>query len=274
MSKKETIVNHGLIYRRKSDDFVAGVSSTIKYEVRNPSGNWLPYANVIMKEKQWFPNFDTFACVSFSANNLCEMQIMHQTAQQVNFSDRFLAKMSGTTSEGNYLYIVGDTLRNIGGVLEEEWPKPPEATATWASYYSAIPQFVIDRAKKQFRDKYKIETEWVGNTADALRYHLKHAPLQFVIPGHAIAGIILAVDNNNVSFLDTYDPYIKTIPITRLTDVYKILLTCKEKNMSQIKTQAKGQSRRLALEASSIEEWVALCKVYGKDPNIIEETVN
>lgn len=265
--------NHGLLYRRKSDDFVAGVNSKVGYQVRNPTGNWLPYANILLKEKQWFPKFDTMGCVSFSANSLCEIQIMHQTNQQVNFSDRFLAKMSGTTPEGNYLYLVGDTLRNIGGVLEEEWPKPPETTATWASYYSEIPQFVIDRAKKQFRDKYKIETEWVGNTADAIRYHLKHAPLQFVIPGHAIAGIMLAADNNKVSYLDSYDPYIKTIPIANLTDVYKILLTVKGEKMSQIKTQAKGASRRIVLEASDINEWLALCKIYGKDPATVEETV-
>ena len=43
--------------------------------------------------------------------------------------------------------------------------------------------------------------------------------------------------------------------------------------MSQIKTQSLGASRRLILEAGTIEEWIALCKVYGTDPNIVDEKV-
>lgn len=43
--------------------------------------------------------------------------------------------------------------------------------------------------------------------------------------------------------------------------------------MAQIKTQAKGPERRIILAAANKAEWEALCKVFGKDPNAIEETV-
>lgn len=43
--------------------------------------------------------------------------------------------------------------------------------------------------------------------------------------------------------------------------------------MAQIKSQAKGASRRIVLEAADLTEWTVLAKVYGKDPNIPEETV-
>lgn len=227
--------NHGVIYRRKSTDWIAGKVGAIVYEVRLPSGDWSPFANHIRKEKQWFPKFDTMGCVSFSANSLCEMQILQQTGIEVNFSDRFLAKMSGTTPQGNWLYIVGDTLRIVGCVLEEEWPVPPnEATMTWDEYYAQVPMFVLNRAKPQFLDKYTIQTEWVDPTPANIQKHLKHAPLQFVIPGHAIAGIMLSATDSHFTYLDTYDPFIKTAPFSTLTDVYKILLTVKNKDMAKV----------------------------------------
>jgi hypothetical protein len=52
------------------------------------------------------------------------------------------------------------------------------------------------------------------------------------------------------------------------------LITIKGDNMAQIKSQAKGASRRIVLEAANLEEWKVLCKVYGKDPSVAEEVVN
>lgn len=216
------IKNHGVILGRKRSDFVAGA---LPYEVRNPSGDWTPY--LVRAEKQWYPRFDTMACVSFSANTLCEMQIKQQTGVEVNFSDRFLAKMSGTTKQGNWLYLVGDTLRKIGGVLEEEWPVPP-GDFGWDDYYTPIPQFVIDRAQKQFRDLYDIGTEWITRSAEEIAKHLKHAPLQVVIPGHAVAGYIISAQGDEVTYFDTYDPFIKKARLSDIQDVYKILLTVKK----------------------------------------------
>jgi len=223
--------NHGVIIGRKKSDWIAG---SIPYQERNPSGDWTPY--LVRAEKQWYPTFDTQACVSFSANTLCEIQIKQQTGVEVNFSDRFLAKMSGTTQQGNWLYIVGDTLRKTGGVLEEEWPVPPEPFG-WNDYYVEIPQFVKDRAKSQFLDKYDVQTEWITITPEELKKHFKHAPLQLVIPGHAIAGFVagVGIDGRKVKYFDTYDPYIKEMDISQISDVYKILLTVKRKLMNQTK---------------------------------------
>lgn len=56
-------------------------------------------------------------------------------------------------------------------------------------------------------------------------------------------------------------------------DYQRIINTLKGTLMAQIKTQAKGASRRILLEAADWNEWLVLCKVYGKDPNKPEETV-
>src|SRR5688572_17774217 len=102
--------NLGVLVGIRETDYVAG---TIPYEVRVPLGDWRPY--VPKEERQYSDNVETNGCVSFSMNNLLEMQHKQQTGQEVNFSDRALAKMSGTNpDQGNYLYKVADEVRNSG----------------------------------------------------------------------------------------------------------------------------------------------------------------
>lgn len=52
------------------------------------------------------------------------------------------------------------------------------------------------------------------------------------------------------------------------------LITINPTPMAQIKSQAKGASRRIVLEAADVNEWAVLCKVYGKDKDHPEEVVN
>lgn len=222
-------VNHGVIPGIKQSDWVAG---TIQYEVRNPSGDWRPY--LVRGEKQHSNVVDNMDCVAEATNNVGEIQIKQQTGQEVNFSDRFLAKMSGTTTQGNWVYIVLDTWRKIGCVLEEEWPRPPSPNYTWNDYYASIPQFIVDRAPSQSIHKYDLQYEVVGNTADAIRYHLKHAPLMVTLPGHEVAGVVLSADNKTLTYLDSYDPFIKTRPISDIDWIYKAVLTVKQTNHMQL----------------------------------------
>ena len=52
-----------------------------------------------------------------------------------------------------------------------------------------------------------------------------------------------------------------------------IINTLKGESVAQIKTQGKGPERRIVLQAADLNEWKVLCKIYGKDPNTVEETV-
>lgn len=259
--------NHGVIRGLKSTDWVAG---QIDYEVRNPNGVW----PLVRAERQRFKNVETMACVSFATLSACESQILEQTGTEINFSDRFLAKMSGTTTQGNRVTTVLDTLRHTGAVVEEEWPTPPEPFA-WANYYSDIPQFIVNRGKPQFKDKYDLQYEYIfDHSAQTVAYHLKHAPLLITVPGHEMLGV--ALEGNKLTVLDTYPgtgDYLKVVKLSQITDIFKAVLTVKGNQMSQIKTQAKGPSRRLVIEAGTIEEWLVLCKIYGKDPNSSDEIV-
>jgi hypothetical protein len=193
------------------------LAGTIGYEIRNESGDWRPY--LVKEEHQYSDNTDTMACVSFSCNNDLEIQTKFLTSQEVNYSDRFLAKLSGTTHDGNYLDKVAETARKIGLVKEEEWPAP--GNYTWDQYYAPIPQDVINRAVKL-----DIAYESVPVNADSLRYHLKQAPLQITIPephpNHAV--VLVAVEGDTVYYFDTYIPALKQIDVSKISYALKIVL--------------------------------------------------
>lgn len=166
------------------------------------------------------------------------MQIKQQTGVEVNLSDRFLAKMSGTTVNGNWLYIVADTIRKYGVPLESQWPKPPGNSWGWNEYYSPIPASVINQAK-WLLDEFAVEYEaldiyWKDRKFE-IEKHLKHCPLWIVIPGHAVAGVILKVNQNTVTYFDTYgEPFLKETPITNIQSIYKLVVTKKGHTMAKV----------------------------------------
>lgn len=259
----EPIVNHGVKLGFVPSDF-AGAEPP--YEVRVPSGDWSPY--LVTNEKQWFNSFDTMACVSYSALNCCEMQIKQQTGQEVNFSDRFLAKRSNTSPTGNWLYVVAAALQLEGCVLEEQWPVPPEPS-TWNQFYENIPQSVIDLTQN-FRDKYDIFPKRLGlvgvdiGVAD-LRHHLRHTPLWITIPGHAIAKTMISLDDKNFTYLDTYSPFVKTRPITDIDSVWKIILTVKNKGDSMIVVNNTSDANTKWLLDGSVLRGYATLTAFQKD---------
>ncbi len=259
------IDNHGVLEGIRPRDFVAGI---IEYKVRNESGNWKPYLPPGEFQKG---HIDTMACVTFSLLNCIETQERFLTGKTVNYSDRWIAMMSGTTHDGNNLGVVADTVRKYGLVKEESWPTPPNFT--WDTYY-AVPDATkmaeLKAEGQKWLETHFLEYEYVGNTLDALLYHLKQSPLQVVKPGHAIEGFYEEGDVMN--YFDSYQPFEKTLKYDRISYVLKPVLTIT--NMAQFKTQNKGGELRLVLQAATIPEWIALCKVYGVDPSVVDEFVN
>lgn len=153
-------------------------------------------------------SFDALACVTFSGENSTEVLFnrlrtnglmsvrgekflkdngyINPTTNRVNFSDRFNAKLSGTTRSGNNLETVATSIRDDGLVPENVWPVPtgladlPTDNDRWNAYYSEIPQSVKDLGQ-QFKKYFQINTQWVGlgtTTPDILKYWLKRGPLQ------------------------------------------------------------------------------------------------
>jgi len=185
------------------------IAGQIPYEIVLQSGDWRPYLPIGEKQRPY--STDMMACVTFSAESDIEIQSKQQNGIEPNWSDRFIAKLSGTTPQGNYLDKVADTLRLFGVVKEEEWPFPPNAT--WNSYYSEIPQEVKDKAIKL-----DIAYESISGDKASLLYHLKQAPIQIIVtktvPTHAVC--LVHIEGDTAYYFDSYSPYLKTINVANI----------------------------------------------------------
>ena len=216
------MINHGIIEGQRNTDFVAGA---LPYEIRNPSGDW----TTLLPPGEFQRNhvFDTMACVTFSALNSIEVQHKLITGKDRNFSDRFTAKMSGTTQQGNYLFKVADSIRKDGLVDEVVWPTADNFD--WNQYYVFPPIEVINKGR-EFFNEWEVAYEFIDFNRDSLIYHLKHAPIQVVIPGHAV--LAFWSTQQVTKYFDSYEPFQK-----ERTEVFssalKIVLTRKTKMLTK-----------------------------------------
>jgi len=192
----EIIKNTGFIPVPTTDtDFVAGAVSGITYREVLPSGNWTDY---LPTDEFQNGGLETMACVTFSGSNCLEMQLNRLVMEDLipdkildemrdlgyfdvyglaNFSDRFTAKMDGTTTAGNSMPNVWNAIRHYGLIGEAGWPS---VWTTWGDYYRGIPQALKDRALK-FLNYFDVLYEYITNGGRldlaVAQYHLKQAPI-------------------------------------------------------------------------------------------------
>lgn len=236
------------------------VNQTADWRKYEPKGEWQTF--IWKDEKTGITyNKDTLGCVSFSANDLLEtyMNYMKRTGKlsldaihwlesngylddngDFNFSDRFTAKMSGTTREGNNLEAVWNSIKNNGLVPEKDWRITNEEMSAikanpdgyWDIYYKEIPVDVIAKGKV-FATLFPLEYEWLAFqsrplTDDQFREHLKVAPIQIATAvcwpwntpnviagcgdGSAHGTMLSCITPDSVRhILDHYDPFDKQL---------------------------------------------------------------
>lgn len=237
-----------LIQDPKETDYIAGASWVTP--LNHPTGDW--FNSLPSDERQSGVYFDSMACVSFSAINVIETQLnwMVSTNQipaatlksmqdlgyfkdgVVNFSDRFVAKVSGTTRNGNYLNAVWEAIRKNGLIPESDWSfNTAQRTPVfdWDDYYSPIPQALLDKGKK-FLELFDVKYEWLvaGGQATPKQFKewLKGGPIQIAsstCPGWndgTVAACDRAVNHatmaysaagDGVSIFDQYAPFTKLL---------------------------------------------------------------
>lgn len=230
------IENHGVLNGRRGTDFSAGV---LPYQIRLPSGNWKlfdPPGKV-----QIYKYGDVMACVTYAAINSLRMQEKLLTGEQPAYSQRWIAKMSGTdVLHGNYLYKVADTIIQYGLVLESDYPDPdPNDPNFLQVYYQDIPEPLLSTLKtkgQQWLQTHTVQYEWENLDVPTILYHLKQAPLQVVIPGHSIVEIVN--EQTLMEFFDSYDPYVKQTNQSEITSALKLLLTTKGYSMAKVLNDA------------------------------------
>lgn len=217
----ESYESHGLLRSAKFTLFGA----TVPFVIRNPSGDWTAY--LPDGQKQADPN-ETWSCVSHSAINSIETQEFFLTGKKIKYSKRWLAKLSGTTNQGNYLTTVAQTVMNYGLVLESSWPAP--TGLTFSQYYaepSPVERQILVAEGAKWLKTHKIQSDWTSPSKEDILQYLKQCPLQVTVPGHAIENYALNSPQDVVNYLDSYDPFKKQINRSNLFDVYKIILTMK-----------------------------------------------
>jgi hypothetical protein len=161
---------------RPTDWFFGGFNPLHDRKTWQIDGNWERYLPVV--EYQNKHGFDRMACVSYSLLNCLEVQYARQTGKEINWSDRALAKMSGTEKWGNRLDTVFDTARHKGLVLEALWP---DTDGGWDEYYKTIPSTIFSTGEA-FLSEFSLYREWVSPyRLDMIREALKEAPLQVTV---------------------------------------------------------------------------------------------
>lgn len=168
---------YGFINEPKDTDFIFGAGK-IPEEVLVPDGNWEPYLPV--REFQAPYGFETYACVTFTLLTCLEAQIKRRYGVEENFSDRFLAIVSGTKSPGNSPQAVCEFLRKIGVVPEELWPYTKE-TNSWEKWSSPIPPKLYELAK-EFNAKWDFRYEQVPSNPEAISKALTMSMLMVSVP--------------------------------------------------------------------------------------------
>jgi len=241
-------------------DFIAGAESAIVYSVRVPDGDWKKYKPTDECQRKLTATiYDTSSCVTFSALNSVESQIEYLLATKqipqdkidlmrtlgyfdangkVNFSDHFTANMSGTTSAGNTLQAVWESIRKdgvlpqLGGYKVEDFNSDSE----WFDR-SKITDTMKTHAKK-FLEIFNVQYEWAiiapnGNAHEEFAKHLKQAPLHVATPTCASWGLPegsivtncgdykrlnhatlnIGIDSSCYYDLDHYNPFIKKLAL-------------------------------------------------------------
>jgi hypothetical protein len=174
---------------------------------------------------QWLPPFDpqhsannvadADDCVSESAVHIIETLIYQQTGKQVRYSPRALAKLAGTTLNGNDINTVMNAVKKYGLIPYELWPDL--TNFTWDEYYADIPQNVID-AGKDFLAEWDISN--ITTTAD-----LSVAPIWLRVKAGSTFHFVEQF--NATEIFDSYLPAIK--PITTYEPVNSFQFTIKQK---------------------------------------------
>jgi hypothetical protein len=231
-----------LIEELKPEDYVLGANSPIVFEARNSIADWRQFRS--RDERQSYRYFDAMDCVTMSAMNDWEEQANWMLINNLwpedalkfwnkhgyivdgkfEVSDRFIAKLSGTTGRGNTFTRVHEAIRKCGVVPEAMWPASEDFT--WETFYSDIREEVKAlglESLKYFNWQYEMI---VNPTKKVLMEQLKHAPIHIGVgtcpdwsDGQVAScvmtqnhGVLLdAIQGGGYVIFDHYNPFNKVL---------------------------------------------------------------
>lgn len=205
------------------EDFVFGRDNSLQAKFGaqplQPDGDWRPY---LPSEERQAPGYETNACVSFNTANCIEILARRVFKQNRNFSDRFIAKGSGTNpAVGNSPKKVADFIYRNWTVFEEEWST--RAASTPEEFYTDLPRSLQVLAEIRGQE-YDFGYEFVPTSLASLKEALKHSPLGISVPawfekdgkyirpegmGDNHWCCLITIDGDELVIFDTYSPFRK-----------------------------------------------------------------
>jgi len=316
-------LNTGLIIQEPLEsDYLGG---QLPYEIVVEDGDWSQWLPT--GEKQKFARVETMSCVSQATSNSIDCQItrmiklglieteplIHWLDANGNFnsSDRFIAKMSGTTVNGNSLNNPSEAVRKFGVPPESIWGASEDFT--WNDYYRIPSKEAIDWGKR-FLEYFDVAYEWVTKeyvwgkgikglqiTQAELVEQLKQAP---IIIGAAtcagwfnsdiIAACNLPANHGTMVYksvipeyfgdFDSYEPWEKKINYWyKIPFAIKMIVTPREiikkkitnNPMAKLLKQENGKGYGLLLEAINPASLMGMAWAVGKTiPGELPDNVN
>lgn len=164
--------NYGLkLDKQEPQDYVFG--AVLPTEILQQDGDWSDHLPV--KEFQNLNGVEPYACVSYTLLNCVEILIKRKYGVEKNYSERFLAAISGTKEGGNSPKTVAEFLRKIGVVPQEIWPFDTSID-TFEKFYSPVPAKIYQIAE-EFRKEFDFKYEFVPSNHTSITRALKSSPL-------------------------------------------------------------------------------------------------
>lgn len=225
----------------KPTDYEFLGASKIPQEVLVEDGDWSPYLPKLEVQKN--NQFDSYSCTNFANNNASEMIHIKRYGEEVNYSERFSAVVSGTQpGRGNSHANVAECRRKKGSVLESECPFTENMTQS--QYFAKVSDDLLAKGLKWVESyEYGYEKVAMSNFKESLKY----SPLQvavdsrtnktanFQAPDHSV--VIYGFKNNKWLVFDSYMnrqvEYDANYPFSSAIRIhYKKIITINFENMS------------------------------------------
>lgn len=177
MSKK--LKNYGLVIEEpRAQDYRFLGATEIPFKVLQEDGQWDEYLPTI--EYQKYSWGDSYGCVTFSALNCLEILHNRLYGDEMNWSDRFTVKRSGTVPRyGNSMRAVAESIRKEHGFVDQ--PVWTNETSSEDEFYSEIPANVNAKGMDMLNE-YDVGYEWIEPVSkENLMEALKTSPIQIAV---------------------------------------------------------------------------------------------
>lgn len=282
----------------KEEDYIFGSSPLIK-KVLQEDGQWTKFLPT--DEKQQGRRVETMACTVFSALNVLEMLAKRKEFGDWNKSDRFTAKLSGVSYNGNTQSRVIDSIRKLNGTVDEAIYPSNIDEFDWSQFYAPIPPDIQAKGIT-FLNDYEVGHEAVWANTTSLKDALRYSPLwlagyawaesgglyrSYGSPNHAFT-LVGYVDRSHWLVYDSYSPFLKKLTWNYQFYYPKVITLNKrgeQYNIDEvrkliqrgwkyiIRADARGEIYELkndGLKYLSKDEWNSIAVQYASEQKILE----